>query len=72
MTDYLTFTPAKVHARRPDKTLTISGYTITKLYRHWKVLDPQGELVCITVYKCGAKEVVRRLLGSVKGNDPGS
>jgi len=27
------------------------------------VLDPQGPLVCLTVYKRGAVEVVRRLVG---------
>lgn len=29
--------------------------------RYWQVLDPSGELVCLTVYKRGALEVVRRL-----------
>lgn len=29
--------------------------------RRWEVRDPQGELVCVTVYKRGAVEVVRRL-----------
>ena len=29
--------------------------------RFWEVIDPQGELVCITVYKRGALEVIRRL-----------
>ena len=29
--------------------------------RFWEVRDPQGELVCICVYKKGALEVVRRL-----------
>jgi len=29
--------------------------------RYWEVRDPQDELVCITVYKKGAAEVVRRL-----------
>ncbi|HEX8395173.1 MAG TPA: hypothetical protein VF665_22690 [Longimicrobium sp.] len=40
-----------------------SGYTIQKRrgYRDWMVLDPDGELVCLTVYKRGAMEVVRRL-----------
>lgn len=28
---------------------------------HWEVIDPAGKLVCLTVYKRGAKEVVRRL-----------
>jgi hypothetical protein len=29
--------------------------------RWWEVRDPEGELVCLTVYKRGATEVVRRL-----------
>ncbi len=29
--------------------------------RWWEVRDPKGELVCVTVYKRGAVEVVRRL-----------
>lgn len=37
------------------------GWEIRKRHRYWMVIDPQGELVCITVYKRGAKEVVRRL-----------
>lgn len=36
-------------------------YTITRCARHWEVRDPEGELVCLTVYKRGAQEVVRRL-----------
>jgi hypothetical protein len=39
------------------------GYTIRKKDRNWAVLDPQGQLVCLTVYKRGAVEVVRRLAG---------
>lgn len=40
-----------------------TGYTIKKRggYRDWMVIDPKGELVCLTVYKRGAEEVVRRL-----------
>jgi hypothetical protein len=39
------------------------GYTIVKREkdRWWEVRDPQDELVCVTVYKRGAVEVVRRL-----------
>lgn len=37
------------------------GYTIRKHDRNWKVIDPWGQLVCITLYKKGAKEVIRRL-----------
>ena len=29
--------------------------------RWWEVRDPEEELVCLTVYKRGATEVVRRL-----------
>ena len=29
--------------------------------RFWKVVDGNGDLVCVTVYKKGAAEVVRRL-----------
>ena len=34
---------------------------IRKYGRYWKVVDANGALVCITVYKRGALEVVRRL-----------
>ena len=30
--------------------------------RHWAVYDSDGHLICVTVYKKGAKEVLRRLL----------
>ena len=36
------------------------NYTITKWGRFWAVFDG-AELVCLTVYKKGAREVVRRL-----------
>lgn len=36
-------------------------YTIQRRGRFWEVLDPAGVLVCLTVYKRGAREVVRRL-----------
>jgi hypothetical protein len=37
------------------------SWIIQKRHRDWMVIDPAGELVCITVYKRGAEEVVRRL-----------
>jgi hypothetical protein len=37
------------------------GYTIRKKDHNWAVLDLQGQLVCLTVYKRGAEDVVRRL-----------
>jgi hypothetical protein len=38
-------------------------YTIAKQdkSRWWEVRDAAGELVCLTVYRRGAREVVRRL-----------
>jgi hypothetical protein len=38
-------------------------YTIIKQWhgRWWEVRDPDNELVCLTVYRKGAQEVVRRL-----------
>ena len=32
--------------------------------KHWAVLDVAGQLVCLTVYKRGAEEVIRRLAES--------
>ena len=46
---------------RDQKVVKRGTYTITRRYRQWEVRDPAGELVCLTVYKCGAEEVVRRL-----------
>ena len=39
------------------------AYTIIKQKhsRWWEVRDPENELVCLTVYRKGAREVVRRL-----------
>ena len=48
----------------PDDAKTEQGgYRIVKQTksRWWEVLDPAGELVCLTVYRRGAREVVRRL-----------
>lgn len=47
--------------REPEQ----AGYTIQKYgkSRFWAVIDAAEELVCITVYKRGALEVVRRLAG---------
>jgi hypothetical protein len=36
-------------------------YSIQPHGRYWQVVDVAGELVCLTVYKRGAREVVRRL-----------
>lgn len=47
--------------RAAVSSANLNGFTIDKRNRFWHVFDPRGQLVCITVYKCGAKEVVRRL-----------
>ncbi len=39
--------------------------TIEKYGRYWKVIDVEGALICMTVYKRGALEVVRRLQQSL-------
>ena len=41
--------------------LTIASYRIAKRGRFWELSDAQGEIVCLTAYKKGAIEVVRRL-----------
>jgi hypothetical protein len=50
--------PAAPPAADPQR-----GYTIGRHGRNWTVKDPAGQLVCITVYRKGALEVVRRLAG---------
>lgn len=37
------------------------AYAIARRNRYWEVRDPDGELVCLAVYKRGASEVVRRM-----------
>lgn len=39
----------------------LTSYTIQRRNRFWEVRAPSGERVCLTVYKRGAKEVIRRL-----------
>ncbi|MGH9764319.1 MAG: hypothetical protein ACREAC_26080 [Blastocatellia bacterium] len=38
--------------------------------KYWAVYDDDGELVCVTVYKKGAKEVVRRLTTATQVRQP--
>jgi len=37
------------------------AYSVARHGRFWEVVDPDGTLVCLTAYKKGAVEVVRRL-----------
>ncbi len=34
---------------------------VQKHGRYWAVLDQEGKLICLAVYKKGAQEVIRRL-----------
>lgn len=54
--DETTAAPASAAEQQP-------AYTIAKRKdtRWWEVRDPAGELVCLTVYRRGEREVVRRL-----------
>jgi len=45
-----------------------SPFVVLRHGRHWEVRDPSGEVVCITVYRRGAAEVVRRLKLSIAPN----
>lgn len=49
------------HTQAPAAAEPQPGYTIRRRGRHWELRDAAGALVCVTVYKCGAEEVVRRL-----------
>ena len=54
-------TRAVAEISSPAKNQKPSSYMIRRHKRFWAVLDAAGELVCLTVYKRGAAEVVRRL-----------
>ena len=49
--------------RQTAQVTTPAAYRIERRGRFWEVLDRDGELVCLTVYKRGAQEVLRRLGG---------
>jgi hypothetical protein len=57
--------------RQPDpEPIIIDNFSLTRRSRFWELRDPSGELVCITVYKCGAQEVIRRLRQIEPPNPP--
>ena len=56
----MAFTYTQVRSRR--KALDdFAPFEVRRHGRHWEVRDPAGEVVCLTVYRRGAAEVVRRL-----------
>jgi hypothetical protein len=48
--------PAPATAAKPAYTIVKQKHS-----RWWEVRDSDNELVCLTVYRKGAREVVRRL-----------
>jgi len=45
----------------PTKNLSFGRYIVQRQGRFWAVFDSAETLICLTVYKRGALEVVRRL-----------
>lgn len=59
--------------REQNKVDVLGWFTVCRHGRFWAVKDASGELVCLTVYKCGAEEVTRRLESqevSTRSRDP--
>jgi hypothetical protein len=56
----------------PTTTEENAGFRVEKREetRWWKVLDPAGELVCLTVFGRGAREVAHRLNAAKKNREP--
>jgi hypothetical protein len=62
--------PKYRYAKSPERnrTETVNGFRIEPYSnRFWAVYDETSALVCVTVYRRGAREVVRRL--TAKGGD---
>jgi hypothetical protein len=59
---------AQAGENTPATTRESAGYTVEKREgtRWWKVLDAAGELVCLTVFRRGAREVAHRLNAAEK------
>jgi len=56
-------TPYSYPQWRPQRTARneYAPFEVRRFGRHWEVRDPEGQLVCLTVYRRGAAEVIRRL-----------
>jgi hypothetical protein len=54
-------TPERQNGTNDTAVPNDCAYTLGRCGRHWEVRDPTGALVCLTVYKRGAAEVIRRL-----------
>ena len=56
----MTYTYSQVRVSHKS-TDDFAPFEVRRYGRHWEVRDPAGEIVCLTVYRRGAAEVVRRL-----------
>jgi len=52
---------ATATAPRSQDDLEYAPFVIRRRNRFWEVSDELGDLICVTVYKRGAREVARRL-----------
>jgi len=48
-------------AAPPQDDVEYAPFVIRRRNRFWEVRDELGNLICVTVYKRGAREVARRL-----------
>lgn len=51
----------RAKATRPQDDVEYAPFVIRRRNRFWEVSDELGNLICLTVYKRGAREVARRL-----------
>jgi len=49
------------NSQNPEAPAAQPGYTIAKGNRCWRVIDPQGELMCLALCEKGTEEIIRRL-----------
>lgn len=72
---YQTCRPRPVRVRKANEQTIVAGLTLYQISRRgrlWEVRDAAGDLVCLTAYKKGAVEVVRRLSASQPAKGGGS
>lgn len=54
----------RAKAARSREDFEHAPFVIRRRNRVWELIDESGNLICLTVYKRGAKEVARRLSGN--------
>jgi len=63
----MTYEYPQVRVRR-EPGFNYAPFEVRRSGRHWEVRDPTGQLICLTVYRRGAAEVVRRLKLNLASN----